>query len=199
MLKELERIIDSKLGLELEIAAYRRLLEGEESRAGLRQIVDSIISGQEERSFVRDASYSLHQSELSAGDSSVKFTKGEMSAKTTYQRSAKGPVAIAECDSEGKFMLLENTGRKEEALGGYKIRRNIDGEDKAEFTFADDAILQPGDKLKIWAKDCKPADAAATDLEFGEPSWGVGGNVITKLVNPAGEDRASHIQKTNYA
>lgn len=32
ILKELENIIDTKLGLELEIAAYRKLLEGEENR-----------------------------------------------------------------------------------------------------------------------------------------------------------------------
>jgi len=38
--------------------------------------------------------------------------KGEMSAKTTYQRSAKGPVAIQECSPDGKFVVLENTGRK---------------------------------------------------------------------------------------
>ena len=38
--------------------------------------------------------------------------KGEMSAKTTYQRSAKGPVTIPECSPDGKFVVLENTGRK---------------------------------------------------------------------------------------
>ena len=32
ILRELQDILDSKLGLELEIAAYRKLLEGEESR-----------------------------------------------------------------------------------------------------------------------------------------------------------------------
>jgi len=32
VLKELQTIVDSKLGLELEIAAYRKLLEGEETR-----------------------------------------------------------------------------------------------------------------------------------------------------------------------
>lgn len=40
------------------------------------------------------------------------MVKGEMSAKTTYQRSAKGPVSIAECAADGKFITLENTGRK---------------------------------------------------------------------------------------
>ena len=32
VLKELQTIVDAKLGLELEIAAYRKLLEGEEAR-----------------------------------------------------------------------------------------------------------------------------------------------------------------------
>jgi len=32
ILQELQRIMDTKLGLELEIAAYRKLLEGEENR-----------------------------------------------------------------------------------------------------------------------------------------------------------------------
>jgi len=38
--------------------------------------------------------------------------KGEMSAKTTYQKSAKGPVSIAECSPDGKSITLENVGRK---------------------------------------------------------------------------------------
>ena len=33
IMKELQDIMDTKLGLELEIAAYRKLLEGEESRS----------------------------------------------------------------------------------------------------------------------------------------------------------------------
>ena len=48
-------------------------------------------------------------------DSSLKVSqvvKGEMSAKTTYQRSAKGPVSISECDAGGKYIMLENTGKK---------------------------------------------------------------------------------------
>ena len=38
--------------------------------------------------------------------------KGEMSAKTTHSRSAKGPTSIGDCSADGKFITLENTGRK---------------------------------------------------------------------------------------
>jgi len=38
ILRELQAIMDSKMGLELEIAAYRKLLEGEETRFVISQI-----------------------------------------------------------------------------------------------------------------------------------------------------------------
>lgn len=38
--------------------------------------------------------------------------KGEISAKTTFSRSAKGPLQVSECSSDGKFVVVENTGKK---------------------------------------------------------------------------------------
>jgi intermediate filament protein if len=190
--KELAHISDTKLGLELEIAAYRKLLEGEENRVGLRQIVDMIT---------QDQSYTFRQTEATSGDKTKvsQVVKGEMSAKTTYQRSAKGPVAIAEIEVSGKFIQLENTGRKEENLGEWKLKRNIDGEDKIDFGLPKTFVLNPGDKVKIWAKGTKPTDAPSTDLESDVASWLTGNNITTKLVNPANEDRATHIQRTTFA
>uniref|UniRef100_A0A0B7B7Z5 IF rod domain-containing protein n=1 Tax=Arion vulgaris TaxID=1028688 RepID=A0A0B7B7Z5_9EUPU len=43
MLVELQTLMDAKLSLELEIAAYRKLLEGEETRVGLRQVVEQTL------------------------------------------------------------------------------------------------------------------------------------------------------------
>jgi len=124
--------------------------------------------------------------------------KGEMSAKTTYQRSAKGPVSIAECGADGKFIVIENTGRKEEALGGWKIKRNIDGMDKAEYTLDHSASLRPGGKIKIWAQGAKPISAPPSDIESDQPTFGVGANIKTTLINQNAEDRATHVQKTIY-
>ena len=38
--------------------------------------------------------------------------KGEISAKTTFQRSAKGPIQVSECSADGKFVVVENTGKR---------------------------------------------------------------------------------------
>ena len=47
--------------------------------------------------------------------------KGEGTAKTSLQRSAKGPVSIGECDLEGRFVELDNTGRKVNFIGSLLI------------------------------------------------------------------------------
>ena len=38
--------------------------------------------------------------------------RGELAAKTTYQRAAKGAIAVSECPPDGKCVKLENTGRR---------------------------------------------------------------------------------------
>jgi len=187
ILRELQRIMDTKLGLELEIAAYRKLLEGEENRVGLRQVVDSMYNTMTSSSLAPEDSARVSQ-----------LTKGEMSAKTTYQRSAKGPVAISECSADGKYITLENTGRKDELLGDWSLKRNIDGVDRSDYAFPQDFEIKTGSKIKLWAQGCKPASAAAMDIETTEPTWGSGANINTRLVNPTGEDRATHVQKTIY-
>jgi intermediate filament protein if len=192
IIEELKRISDTKIGLELEIAAYRKLLEGEENRVGLRQIVDMMSSEQQ---------YTFRQTEATSGDSTKvsQTTKGEMSAKTTYQRSAKGPIAIAEISVEGKFLELENTGRKDEELGEWHLKRNIDGKDAHDIKLPKSIVVKSGSKIKIWVKGAKTADAGPNDIEVEEPTWGVGSKITTKLVNPAGEERATHVQNTQFA
>jgi intermediate filament protein if len=192
IIEELKRISDTKIGLELEIAAYRKLLEGEENRVGLRQIVDMMSSEQQ---------YTFRQTEATSGDSTKvsQTTKGEMSAKTTYQRSAKGPIAITEISVEGKFLELENTGRKDEELGEWHLKRNIDGKDAHDIKLPKSIVVKSGSKIKIWVKGAKTADAGPNDIEVEEPTWGVGSKITTKLVNPAGEERATHVQNTQFA
>ncbi|KAK5972795.1 LTD domain-containing protein [Trichostrongylus colubriformis] len=89
------------------------MLEGEESRVGLRQMVEQVVK-----------THSLQQQE---DTDSTRSVRGEVSTKTTFQRSAKGNVTIAECDPNGKFITLENTHRtKDENLGEHKLKRKLD-------------------------------------------------------------------------
>lgn len=45
-------------------------------------------------------------------NNSIKTMMGEMSAKTTFKRSAKGPVQISLCAPDGSYLQLHNTSSK---------------------------------------------------------------------------------------
>jgi len=186
VMRELQGLLGTKMTLDLEIAAYRKLLEYEENRTGARPKDDNSRP---------DNGYS---NDPSANDGII--GKGEMSAKTTYSRTAKGSMAVADCPPDGRFVRLENTGRREENIQGYKIQRNVDGKVQPPYVLNERfKSFQPGQKIAIWAKGCLPQNAPSKDIEMNEVSWGIGSNVVTTLVNADGEDRASLTQKTTYS
>jgi len=97
LVAELQALLDTKQILDAEIAIYRKMLESEENRQGLRSMVEQVVK-----------SHSLQQQEDTESQRTV---RGEMSTRTTFQRSAKGNMTIAECDPDGKFIVVENQSR----------------------------------------------------------------------------------------
>lgn len=64
-----------------------------------------------ERLLLRSIEDQLVKSFLIFFPESMRVVKGEMATRTSFQRSAKGNVSIAECQPDGKFIILENTHR----------------------------------------------------------------------------------------
>ncbi|CAD6193756.1 unnamed protein product [Caenorhabditis auriculariae] len=184
LVAELQALLDTKQMLDAEIAIYRKMLEGEESRVGLRQMVEQVVK-----------THSLQQQE---DTDSTRNVRGEVSTKTTFQRSAKGNVTIAECDPNGKYITLENTHRsKDENLGEHKLRRKLDNRREIVYTIPANTVLKAGKTMKIYAREQGGVHSPPDSLVFdGENTWGIGANVVTSLVNKDGEERATHTQKT---
>uniref|UniRef100_A0A1I7VWM0 Intermediate filament protein B, variant n=2 Tax=Loa loa TaxID=7209 RepID=A0A1I7VWM0_LOALO len=184
LVAELQALLDTKQMLDAEIAIYRKMLEGEESRVGLRQMVEQVVK-----------THSLQQQE---DTDSTRSVRGEVSTKTTFQRSAKGNVTIAECDPNGKFIMLENSHRsKDENLGEHKLRRKLDNRREIVYTIPPNTVLKAGRTMKIWARDQGGLHSPPESLVYdGENTWGIGANVVTTLINKDGDERATHTQKT---
>lgn len=185
LMVELQMLLDTKQTLDAEIALYRKMLEGEENRTGLRQLVEQVVK-----------THSLTQNE---DTETMRMVKGETATRTSFQRSAKGNVSINDCAPDGSFIILENTHRsKEEPIGEWKLKRKLDGKKEIVYTLPRDYVLKPSKHVKVWASKGggrhNPPDEVVMD---SEETWGVGGNVQTLLYNREGEERATHIQRSS--
>uniref|UniRef100_T1E1E3 LaminB n=1 Tax=Dendrocoelum lacteum TaxID=27895 RepID=T1E1E3_9PLAT len=211
IIAELQILLDAKLSLELEIVAYRKMLEGEEHRVNQKNVMSPSQARRmdvEDSVITRSTAGQSHAAGQSLGASSTTKTqitssstvKGEMSAKTSFQRTAKGNVTIQECSPDGKYIILENTGSQPENLSGFKVDRNVDtGRIVVVYAIPEGVILEATGKkrsLKIWAKGCKPS--GTDDLECQDANWGIGSLIVTILINKKGEEKATHTQRTVY-
>jgi intermediate filament protein if len=193
---ELKELMDSKLALDAEIATYRRLLQGEESR-----LKEHMANG---GGMVVQQSSSSASASAGGASQQVTVTRSEMSAKTTYQRSAKGPISITECSPDGKYLVLENTnksksGNKDQALDGWKIKRKVDNAAEMEFNFPKGFVLKSGKAVKVWARSGGGVHKPPEEIVWNEAeNWGIGSNIVTTLFSEKAEEKATHIQKTVY-
>ncbi|KAK0404807.1 hypothetical protein QR680_017640 [Steinernema hermaphroditum] len=184
LMVELQMLLDTKQTLDAEIAIYRKMLEGEENRAGLRQLVEQVVK-----------THGIQQQE---DTETMRVVKGETASRSSFQRSAKGNVSIQECSPEGKFIVVQNTHRsKEEPIGEWKLKRKIDGKREIVFTFPKDFVLRAGKNVRVFARN-QGVNSPPEQLVFdAEDSFGSGNNVQTILYNKEGEERATHIQRSS--
>jgi len=196
---ELKELMDSKLALDAEIATYRRLLQGEESRLK-EHLAGGGAAGGGGGGMVMQSSSSSASASAGGASQQVTVTRSEMSAKTTYQRSAKGPISITECSPDGKFLVLENTNKsKDQNLDGWLIRRKVDNTPEMIFNFPKGFVLKSGKAVKVWARAGGGVHKPPEEIVWNEAeNWGVGSNIVTTLYSDKQEEKATHIQKTIY-
>merc|ERR1719289_794668 len=208
---ELKELMDSKLALDAEIATYRRLLMGEETR--LREHAGGELQmsggggggggfsmsagGGGGGGMIMQSSSSSSMASAGGASQQVMVTKSEVASKKTYQRSSKGPVAITECCPEGEFVLLENKKGKDQSLDGFSIRRKVDADADLVFKFPAGFSIPSGSTVKVWADVADAVNNAPFQIVWqGCRSWGIGSNILTTLVSPEGDDKSTHKQST---
>ncbi|KAL4716861.1 hypothetical protein ACJJTC_012672 [Scirpophaga incertulas] len=190
-LREYATLMDIKISLDLEIATYRTLIEGEEDRLNLTGQSPGRESRASGSGRATPAAIGRRITPLRAARKRTLLDESEERSVRdfTVTASAKGDLEVAEACPDGNFVKIRNKGNKELSLGGYQIVRKA-GDQETVFKFHRTVKLEPGAVATVWSADCGADHEPPRHIVMKGQKWFVADVFTTALLNHEQEEVA---------
>ncbi|TKR96234.1 hypothetical protein L596_010283 [Steinernema carpocapsae] len=205
MISEYRDLMDLKVQLDVELQAYQKLLEGEETRlhlspsgslnvsqedlasgdasmnASMRNMAAGGASAASVSAFLESASRGLKRKRIS--NSNMDYSFDHSTKRFRCSAFADGDIAIDEVDTDGRHVRLKNKGEEDVSIGGWKVK-SIGGGQEVVYKFHPRQMLKAGETITIWSKDSGEKHEPPHSLVMKNQIW------------PTGEDLRTGIQDT---